>query len=117
MVTEALSSQVKDLYDYVQERCLWQFYSRTWDRTENIDGITAQAERILLGQPTARETPNERLQAVDAQVMVNDFHARYAWLKEAGPEQIRALMSGLRERLTDVAITRSKNHELSHSLY
>ena len=39
MAEQALKSQVDDLFDYVQERCLWQFFSRTWDRTENIEEI------------------------------------------------------------------------------
>ena len=113
----SIADQVNDLYGYVQERFLWQFYSRTWDRTENINGITAQGTLMLLGQPFLSETPEQRLQAVDAKVMVNDFQERFPWLAEAEPEQIRQLMSGLRDRLLDIAITRSKNRELNHSLY
>ncbi len=117
MMTSVLSSKVDELYHYVQERFLWQFYSRTWDRTENIDGIVAEGTCILLGEATKRDTPTERLLAVEAKVMVDDFHARFPWLKDATAEEVRVLMSGLREKLTDVAITSSKNHELNHTLY
>lgn len=116
-VIDALADQVNDLYGYVQERFLWQFYSRASDRTRNIDGITAQATLLLLGQPAERETPDQRLDAVDAKVMVDDFRARFPWLQDAGPEQIRQLMSGLRDKLLDIAVTRSKNRELNHTLY
>ncbi len=113
----ALGSQVDDLYGYVQERCLWQFYSRTWDRTENIDGVLAQATKLLLGQATARETPTERLHAVDAKVMVDDFYGRFPWLKDSSEEEIRELMRELHAKITDIAITRSHNRELTHTLY
>ena len=39
--------QVKQLVGYVQERCLWQFASRTWDRTENIEGVLKQVGALL----------------------------------------------------------------------
>lgn len=109
--------QVAELFGYVQERFLWQFYSREWDRAENINGITEQAKRILLGQETLRQTPVQRLQAVDAKVMVDDCRARFAWLGEAQAQRIHELMDGLRVMLTDIAITRSQNRELNHSLY
>ena len=109
--------QVQALYDYVQERFLWQFYSREWDRRQNIDGIIGQATRLLLGEEPLRGTPDERLQAVDAKVMVDDFFARLPWLKDASPERRRELMQALRDQLVDIAVTRSKNRELNHSLY
>lgn len=117
MAEQALKGQIDDLFDYVQERCLWQFFSRTWDRTENIDGVIGQAERMLLGQAPLRDTPMQRLHAVDAMSMVDDFRKRFAWIAQSSPEEIKAVLQGLREKLTDHTITRSKNHELSHSLY
>ena len=42
--------QLDNLFDYVQERCLWQFFSRTWDRKENIEGIIKQATTLLHGK-------------------------------------------------------------------
>lgn len=117
MTVSVLSGKVDELFDYVQERFLWQFYSRTWDRTENIDGIIEQATNLLLGSALKRDTPTERLLGVEAKVMVDDFHARFPWLKDSTADEIRSLMSGLRDKLTDVAITSSKNRELNHTLY
>lgn len=116
-LTPPADPQVRAMYDYVQERFLWQFYSREKDRTRNINGITEQATRALVGEPMLRGTPDERLDAVDAKVMVDDFFARLPWLSGTSVERRRELMSGLRAALIDIAITRSKNHELTHSLY
>ena len=116
-LTPPSDPQVRALYDYVQERFLWQFYSREKDRTRNINGITEQATRLLVGEPVLRETPDQRLDAVDAKIMVDDFFVRCEWLKDTSAERRRELMEGLRLALIDIAITRSKNHELTHSLY
>ncbi len=112
-----MDTRVDELYDYVQERCLWQFASRTWDREENIDGVLGKTTQMLLGQTPAAETPVERCQLADAKVVVADFRSRFPWIKDVSEEEIKELMQGLKARLTDIAITHSKNHELNHSLY
>ena len=111
------TEKLNQLFGYVQERCLWQFFSRSWDRQENIDGILKTATDLLTGEPPAKETPQDRLFYADAKIMVADFKARFPWLNEAGAAQIRELMAGLKEKLVDYTITNSKNGELNHSLY
>lgn len=114
----ALAGQVSDLFSYVQERCLWQFYSRTKDRTENIEGVLAQVARLLMGQEPKRDTPVDSLQAADAKIMVKDCKERFAWLQEDIPEnEVREIIRELGEKLTDIAISRSQNRELNHTLY
>jgi nitrogenase delta subunit len=112
-----MEEKIDDLYDYVQERCLWQFFSRSWDRQENIDGVLGQAEALLNGQPPARETPMEKLIYVDARVMVDDFKARFPGIRESAPEEIKQLLDGLKSRLVETVITKSTNRELNHHLY
>jgi nitrogenase delta subunit len=109
--------QVQQLYDYVQERCLWQFFSRTWDRQENIDGIMAAAEALLTNRPPKRETPMERLHYADAVIMVADFKQRFPWVGALNAAQTEALLRGVKGRVTDISITSSLNHELNHTLY
>jgi V-containing nitrogenase, delta subunit len=111
------AEKLDQLYGYVQERCLWQFFSRTWDRQENIDNILKTATDLLTGKPPALETPMDRLYYADAKIMVADFKTRFPWINEAGAAQIRELMDGLKEKLVDITITNSKNHELNHTLY
>ncbi|TCJ18710.1 V-containing nitrogenase subunit delta [Parasulfuritortus cantonensis] len=117
MTTEALNSKVDDLYGYVQERCLWQFFSRAWDRQENIDGVMSKAEDMLTGREPSRETPTDRLHCADALIMVHDFKERFPWIRESGPDEVRQLLDGLKERLVDLTITKSTNRELRHHLY
>jgi len=110
-------SKIGDLYNYVQERCLWQFSSRTWDRQENIDGILAKAADLILGKEPSRATPTEKLHCAEAKIMVADCRERYPWIKEVLEPEVNALMAGLKERLLDIAITKSHNRELNHRLY
>jgi nitrogenase delta subunit len=112
-----MSEQVKQLVGYVQERCLWQFFSRSWDRQENIDGIMAAAEAMLSGAKPKRETPMEKLFYADALEMVKDFRERFPWVDALTPAEATTLIAGLKAEMIDLAITRSLNHELSHSLY
>ncbi|MBR9973420.1 V-containing nitrogenase subunit delta [Magnetospirillum sulfuroxidans] len=111
------AEKLDQLFDYVQERCLWQFFSRSWDRQENIDGVLKTATDLLTGEPPAKETPMDRLFYADAKIMVADFKDRFPWISEAGPAQIRDLMNGLKDKLVEFTITKSLNHELKHTLY
>ncbi len=112
-----MSEKVDALFDYIQERCLWQFHSRSWDRSENIDGVLAKAADLLAGREPTAETPAERCFVADAKIMVADFRSNFPWIATADEAEIAELLGGLRERLTDLAITRSRNHELNHTLY
>lgn len=112
-----MSQKLDELYGYVEERCLWQFFSRTWDRQENIDGVLGQAEKLLTGEAPVRDTPMDRLFYADAKIMVSDFQTRFPWLSESQPAEIKALLDGLKARLVDDVITRSTNRELNHHLY
>ncbi len=109
--------KIDQLFDYVQERCLWQFFSRAWDREENIDGILKAAAALLTGQPPALDTPMDRLFYADAKVMVSDLRERFPWIEDSGAAQIRDLLHGLKDKLTEFTITKSLNHELNHTLY
>lgn len=112
-----MSQKLDELYGYVEERCLWQFFSRTWDRQENIDGVLGQAEKLLTGEAPVRDTPMDKLFYADAKIMVNDFQTRFPWIRESQPAEIKALLGGLKARLVDDVITRSTNRELNHHLY
>jgi len=112
-----LEDKIDDVFGYVQERCLWQFFSRTWDRQENIDGVVDQAVAILTGKAPNKESPLSRLHYADATIMVGDLKERFPWVAQAGESEIREVMDGLKVRLVDTAITRSTNRELTHHLY
>ncbi len=111
------TEKVDQLFGYVQERCLWQFFSRTWDRKENIDGIMKTATELLSGGVPKLETPMDKLFYADAKIMVHDFKERFPWIRETAPAEIAQLMQGLKDRVEEISITKSLNHELNHSLY
>lgn len=112
-----LDDKLEDVFSYTEERCLWQFFSRTWDRTENIHGVVDQATALLTGKPPKRDTPMERLHYADGRIMADDLRERYPWVREAGEEEITQVMESLKARLLDTTIARSTNRELNHHLY
>lgn len=117
MTCGGLESKISDLFEYVQERCLWQFSSRTWDRQENIDGVLDQAVAMFLGRQPVRDTPMQKLHGAEARILVDDCRQRYPWTAEPGEAELQDIVSGLKLRLIDLAITQSHNRELNHHLY
>ena len=69
-----MEQNITQLYNYVQERCLWQFFSRSWDRKENIDGIMAQAKKLF----------------ADAQAVLRQMIAEN-WVRASGVIGLQAL--------------------------
>jgi V-containing nitrogenase delta subunit len=112
-----LEDKVDDLFGYVEERCLWQFSSRTWDRQENIDGVIDQVAALLANSDPILNTPMNKLHYADAKIMVNDLRERFQWIRSVDKMESRVLLDGLKARLVDTAITRSSNRELNHHLY
>lgn len=112
-----MSSQVDDLFEYVQERCLWQFASRTWDREANIAGVLGKVGDLLTGTPSKLDTPDDRLFLADAKILVEDCRNRYGWVSQVKAAEVPALLEGLKDRLSEIVITKSKNRELNHTLY
>lgn len=109
--------KIDALYNYCQERCLWQFFSRSWDREENISHILRIVGEILTGKDPVRETPTDRVHYADAKILAGDFVRLFPWIEEMGPAQVRELLAGVKDRLTEIVITKSMNGELHHTLY
>ncbi|MFM2482402.1 V-containing nitrogenase subunit delta [Celerinatantimonas sp. YJH-8] len=112
-----METRVDELFNFIQKNCLWQFFSRTWDREENINNILAQAEQILLGLEVKVETPSERCFSADARSLVSDFRHYFPWIKDVNAEEIKSMFSELKDRLIDITITHSRNRELNNKLY
>ncbi len=109
--------QIDQLFGYVQERCLWQFHSRSWDRQENIDGIISTATDLLHGQQPKKHAPMDRMFYADAKAMVDDLKVRFPWILDLEPTRVTELMAGLKSKLVDQTITQSLNRELHDKLY
>jgi vanadium nitrogenase delta subunit len=111
------TEKIDAIYNYIQERCLWQFFSRNWDREENINNILKTAADLLTGKEVVLETPMQRLFYADAKALVADIRRLFPWIEELGAAQVRETLNGVKDRLMEIAITKSLNQELTHSLY
>jgi nitrogenase delta subunit len=111
------SPSVDDLFGYVQKRCLWQFFSRSWDRKENIEGILEKATQLLLEEPVTLTSPMDRLFHADAKILVADFREHFPAITTLGAEEVKSLLQSVKERLLDLTVTSSKNRELHQNLY
>ncbi len=102
------------LYSFIQERYLWQFYSRTWDREENIEGILTKAVKLLSGQKLqAEDNSKDRYFYAEAVTVADEIKKKFPWLGEMSGEQIKDAFDAVRDKLIDVTVTNSLNGELN----
>jgi len=116
-IASYIQQQTEEITSLIQQRCLWQFHSRAWDREENINGVLGQAAKILTGEQVVLETLIDRAFYADAKLLVVDLESKFQWLSKMENAQKKALLESVKNRLIDIAITKSLNGELRHSLY
>jgi nitrogenase molybdenum-iron protein alpha chain len=116
-ITSYIQERTEEVTSLIQQRCLWQFHSRSWDREENINGVLNKAATILTGQKVVLETLADRAFYADAKMLVVDLERKFQWLSKTDNEQKKAILESVKKRLIEIAITRSLNAELHHSLY
>jgi nitrogenase molybdenum-iron protein alpha chain len=116
-ITSYIQERTEEVTSLIQQRCLWQFHSRSWDREENINGVLNKAATILTGQKVVLETLADRAFYADAKILVADLEKKFQWLSKTDNEQRKAILESVKKRLIEIAITKSLNAELHHSLY
>ncbi|MEA5574407.1 V-containing nitrogenase subunit delta, partial [Calothrix sp. UHCC 0171] len=114
---EELSEKVENITTYIQERCLWQFHSRSWDREENINGVIKKTAEILTGQKPTLETLTDKLHYADAKILVSELKRNLPWIKELDKTQVNKVLESVKQKLSAITISGSLNGELHHSLY
>ncbi len=112
-----MNEKIEQLVGYIQQRCLWQFFSRSWDREENIEGILTKAGQIFAGEEPSLETNMDRCFYADARILVADFRTEFPWIREEDSSEIKSLLEGVKERLRFIAIEGSHNGELNMQNY
>lgn len=110
-------SQTSELVNYIQERCLWQFFSRANDREENIQGILDQVGMLLMGDTPSLVTPMDRCHFANANHLAREVRQAFPWLEDMSNESLRKLITGVMDRLREIAISKSKNGELHLQAY
>jgi len=112
-----MEDRIEELVAFIQERYLWQFHSRSWDREANINGIMDQAIDLLSNKPLALETWTEKCYYADAKFFVDETKMKFPWLQDMEEDQQAAVLEGVKARLTEITVTKSKNSELHHQNY
>ncbi len=112
-----MEKSVEELTSFIQERCLWQFHSRSWDREDNITGVLKLAGDLLVGTPVVLETPADKCNFADAKLLVADIQSKLAWLNLLDADQKKAVLEGVKDKLIELTITKSLNGELHHPNY
>lgn len=112
-----MDEKAQELYSFIQERYLWQFYSRTWDRDENINNILDYLVMILAGEKLASTDSKERYYYAEAVTVANEVKKRFPWLAEVKRAELEQIVADVKTKLIDVVITRSQNEELHVPYY
>jgi nitrogenase delta subunit len=112
-----MKEKIESLVEFIQERCLWQFHSRTWDREQTIEGVLARTGQILIGEEKPAKDPAEKCFHADAKLLVADFRTRFPWLSSLTKEELHTILDGVKARMRELAITGSRNAELNVENY
>ena len=112
-----MEEKVQQIYKFIQERCLWQFHSRSWDREANINGILNDTSIFLNGGEVEANTNQEKCYVADAKILVTQLKEAFSWIKDLKDSEIAELIEGVKAKLIDVTLTRSKNEELNVPFY
>jgi vanadium nitrogenase delta subunit len=112
-----MKEQVEEIVKYIQEHCLWQFFSRTWDREDNIEGILSRAAGILSNKTITAETPAEKCWSADARILVAELKCNIPWLTKLRSDEIEPVFSDVKNRIREIAVEKSRNLELNVKEY
>jgi vanadium nitrogenase delta subunit len=112
-----MKEKAEELVLYIQEHCLWQFFSRSWDREENIEGILNKTAEILCNEAPDTETLADKCWLADARLLASDFKRVFPWIKELGKEEIGSVFSMVKLRMREITIEKSRNEELNVKNY
>ncbi len=112
-----MEDKVKELYSYIQGRCLWQFFARELDRRANIEAIMDRTAGFLSGEQATPETPSDKYFYVEAKSLAAGIKNKFPWLNEIDEAQKKELIERIKEKLIEVMVIKSQNPELRRSGY
>jgi vanadium nitrogenase delta subunit len=112
-----MKEKIEEMVKYIQERCLWQFFSRSWDRDENIEGILTKTGEILTGESSVVETQADKCWFADAKILASDFKSNLKWVKTDSKEDLQKVIAGVKLRMKEIAVDKSRNEELHAKNY
>lgn len=107
-----MKDKIEELVTHIQERCLWQFFSRAWDREENIEAILGKTYEIFAELPSAQETTAEKCWFADARILAADFKVSHPWIKTLNKTDLKTVFDGVKDRMREITVGKSMNEEL-----
>ena len=112
-----MDKKAYEVFLYLQERCLWQFHSRAWDREDNISNIKTDIMKLLVDKKINNETLIDKCHYADARILADDLKRRFPWLMEMSETERNQILSDGFDKLFDVTVTHSLNAELNNENY
>lgn len=112
-----MENEIEELYSFVQERYLWQFYSRAWDREQNIKGILNKTFEILTDKKSDTESPMDRYFYSEGVIFSEAIKEKFQWFLELDETKKKSILDGVQEKLLNIAINKSLNGELKNPAY
>lgn len=108
-----MKEKIKEVTSLIQEQCLWQFFSRSWDREENIEGILTMTGKLLNGEKINLETMADKAFYSDAKFLADDIRKKMPWISELDKEGTLELIEGVKKRMLYITVKKSRNCELN----
>ena len=113
-----MESNVNELYKFIQEKYLWQFYSRNWDRENNINGILDAVKELLnTGKSSLDDSLEEKFYYSEAKIVVNDIKRHLKFIEGLNEKGVTETIDRVKAKLIDVTVTNSLNGELNVEYY
>lgn len=113
-----MENNINELYKYIQQKYLWQFYSRNWDRENNINGILDAAKELLItGKCSLGDSLTDKHYYSEAKIVVNDIKRDLKFVEGLNEKGITELIDKVKAKLIDVTVTNSLNGELNVAYY
>jgi len=112
-----MEEKVQFVYNFIQERCLWQFFSRNWDRERNIKCILQNVASLYSGEDVPKETNLDKCYYADAKILLQQLQEQYSWFAELTAKDVKQICDTVTEKLIDIAVTNSLNAERTLEYY
>lgn len=113
-----MENNINQLYKYIQEKYLWQFYSRSWDRKNNINGILNVVKELLIkGEFSVGDSLEEKHYYSEARIVAKDIKRDLKFIEGLNEKGITELIDRVIAKLLDVTVTNSLNGELNVEYY
>lgn len=113
-----MENNINELYKYIQQKYLWQFYSRNWDRENNINGILdATKELLITGKCSLGDSLTDKHYLSEAKIVAKDIKRDLEFIEGLNEKGITDLIDRVKAKLIDVTVTNSLNGELNVAYY